>query len=264
MSEYEEFHKKLAENTADSAGTPWAGRSFHDNPFAGDDGTADPALISALQIFKSSPTVEGKIKVITAAVKARLLAPLVAEAGDIGYTAEGKKVDKTQELSIVKVAGPDGRQVLPLFSSVTAMQTWRADARPVPVDGLRAFASAVGDETELIVLDPGSETEFVVRRPAVWALTQGREWLPSWLDPSVLEIVADSAVAEKAVTKVWLSEGDPNANFSGPELVVHVSLLPGLDQHKLTEIISRMHKIWSQSPAFTEAVDSVRVSVHSD
>lgn len=264
MSDKEDLHKKLAENKADSAGTLWAGRSFHDNPFSGDDGNADPALITALQIFKSSPAAAEKIAVIAAAVKARLLAPLVAEAGDIGYTPEGKKVDKTQELSIVKVAAPDGRQVLPLFSSVTAMNIWRADARPVPVEGLRAFASAVDDQTELIVLDPGSETEFVVRRPAIWSLTQGLEWLPSWLDPSILEIVADSAVAEEAVTKVWLADGDPAANFGGPELVVHIALKPGLDQRALTEIISRMHNIWTRSQEFTEAVDSVRVSVHSD
>ncbi len=227
-------------------------------------GSIDPGLYLALKSFKTSPSVEGKMAVINAATKARLLAPLIAEAGDIGYTAEGKKVDKTQELSIVKVAGPDGRQVLPLFSSMASMQNWRSDARPVPVDGLRAFASAVTDETELIVLDPASETEFVVRRPAIWAVTQGNEWVPSWLNPSILEIVADSAVDESAVSRVWLSEGDASANFSGPELVVHVSLKPGLNQQELTEIVSRMHQIWAKDPDFTENVDSVRVSVHSD
>jgi len=32
----------------DSAGVPWEGRSFESNPHAGDDGSADPALLDAL------------------------------------------------------------------------------------------------------------------------------------------------------------------------------------------------------------------------
>ncbi|RIJ30797.1 SseB family protein, partial [Clavibacter michiganensis subsp. insidiosus] len=33
---------------ADSAGTPWAGRSFEPTPFPDDDGSAPPAVASAL------------------------------------------------------------------------------------------------------------------------------------------------------------------------------------------------------------------------
>ena len=51
---------------------------------------------------------------------ARLLVPLVAVRGDEGVGAHGQLVDKTQELSIVTVAGPDGRAVLPAFTSVDA------------------------------------------------------------------------------------------------------------------------------------------------
>ena len=35
-------------STADSAGVPWAGRTLVEQPFAGDDGTTDPALAAAL------------------------------------------------------------------------------------------------------------------------------------------------------------------------------------------------------------------------
>ena len=87
--------------------------------------------------------------------------------------AHGLAVDKTQELSIVTVAAPDGRRVLPVFTSVAAMSRWDAAARPVPADGVRTAVAASADDTDLIVIDPGSETEFVLRRPAVWAIAQG-------------------------------------------------------------------------------------------
>ena len=32
--------------------------------------------------------------------------------------------------------------------------------------------------SSLLVVDPASDPAFVVRRPALWALAQGREWIP--------------------------------------------------------------------------------------
>lgn len=96
---------------ADSAGVPWEGRRFEQNPHSGDDGSADPALLAALTAFRAG---EGDaVAVVDAYRTARLLIPLVAEKGDEGVGPTGLRVDKTQELSIVTVAGPDGRRVLP-------------------------------------------------------------------------------------------------------------------------------------------------------
>ena len=53
------------------------------------------------------------------------------------------------------------------------MSRWDAAARPVPADGVRTAVAASADDTDLIVIDPGSDTEFVIRRPAVWAIAQG-------------------------------------------------------------------------------------------
>jgi hypothetical protein len=38
---------------ADSAGVPFAGRAFHENPGAGDDGSAPPRLLEALRRFRA-------------------------------------------------------------------------------------------------------------------------------------------------------------------------------------------------------------------
>ena len=145
-----------AGNTADSAGLPWEGRSFESNPHAADDGSADPALLDALLRFRAG---EGsQAEVVDAFRSARVLIPLIAEKGEEGVAPSGLAVDKTQELSIVTVAAPDGRKVQPVFSSVTAMQAWDATARPIPVEAVRAALAASSEDTDLIVLDPTSET----------------------------------------------------------------------------------------------------------
>lgn len=170
-------------HAADSAGVPWEGRSFESNPHAGDDGSADPALLAALEAFRVG--AGDAVAVVEAYRTARLLIPLVPEKGDEGIGPTGLRVDKTQELSIVTVAAPDGRRVLPVFTSVAALARWDSVARPVPADGVRTAMAAASDDTDLIVIDPGSETEFVLRRPAVWAIGQGLPWEPAPTSPEV-------------------------------------------------------------------------------
>ena len=67
---------------ADSAGVPWEGRSFESNPHAGDDGSADAALLAALEAFHAGSG--DAVAIVDAYRDARLLIPLVAEAGDVG------------------------------------------------------------------------------------------------------------------------------------------------------------------------------------
>ena len=49
-------------------------------------------------------------------------------------------------------------------------------------DAVRAALAASSEDTDLIVLDPTSDTEFVIRRPAVWAVARdfGGAWHP-WI-----------------------------------------------------------------------------------
>ena len=48
-------------HTADSAGFPWEGRSFEANPFSGDDGSADPELVSAIERFRAGQAPVGAV-----------------------------------------------------------------------------------------------------------------------------------------------------------------------------------------------------------
>jgi hypothetical protein len=244
---------------ADSAGVPWAGRSFSSNPHSADDGSADPGLLSALLDFRQGAGDEASV--VDAYRSARLLIPLVAEAGSEGVGAHGLAVDKTQELSIVTVAAPDGRRVLPVFTSVATMARWDAAARPVPADGARTALSAADDDTDLIVIDPGSETEFVLRRPAVWAIAQGLPWEPSFRSPEVFAGLQASVGAELAVLDLGVAPGDPTARLRGPELIVRLELMPGLDQAELDAVLARLAKRWASDDRIAVLVDSLTVTL---
>ncbi|WP_431071775.1 SseB family protein [Microbacterium phyllosphaerae] len=248
-----------AGNRGDSAGVPWEGRSFESNPHAGDDGSADPALLDALLRFRAGSGAQ--VEVVDAFRTARVLIPLIAEKGEEGVAPSGLAVDKTQELSIVTVAAPDGRRVQPVFSSVEAMQRWDATARPIPVEATRVALAASAEDTDLIVLDPTSETEFVFRRPAVWAIAQGHRWEPSFLSPEVYGALQESVAHELAVIDVAVAAGDPDARLRGPELIVVLELVDGLEREVLDAVLARLAQRWAADDRIAVLADSLTVKL---
>ncbi|TFC00445.1 SseB family protein [Cryobacterium adonitolivorans] len=259
---------------ADSAGQPWANRSLDDTAFADDDGLAPPALLQTLRRFQARET--GEEDVVDAFRSARLLIPLVIALGadETGAAADGAtadgaaaagphglRVDKTQELSIITVAGPDGRAVLPVFSSVAAMRQWNAQARPVPADAVRVALAAAQEDTDLVVLDPTADTEFAVRRPALWAIAQSAPWTPSYASRSVALAFEESIATELSVLSVSLTAGDPHARLAGPELIVRLELVDGLNRATLDATLARLATRWSANDVIATGVDSLRVQL---
>jgi hypothetical protein len=246
---------------ADSAGIPFEGRSFHENAAADDDGSADARLVEAVLRFRSREL--GMPEVLAALGTARVLVPLVTDRGDEGVGAHGQLVDKTQELALVTVAGPDGRHVLPVFSSVDAMRTWNPAARPIPVTAPQAALAAASDELGAIVLDPGSPTEFALRRTAFEALATGAGFVPCFLDERVLDAFLAATAGEPAVRAVQLAPGDPDARLAGPELIVQLAVESGLDRADLDALLARLGDAWSASPVILDRVDSIAVRLES-
>ena len=241
----------------DSAGQPWSGRHFEANTNADDDGSAPEHLIEAIRRFRSREL--GEAQVLDALRTSRLLVPLVARLGEDGLTEHGH--EKSQELSIVTVVGPDGRTVLPAFTSVAAMSAWNPGARPIPAAATRVALAAAHEQTDLVVVDATSATEFAIRRPALSGLANGQRWLPSYLDEAVLDAIAASAAGEPAARSVALAPGDPDARLAGPELVVQLTLAPGLAEHELSALLATLQQRWAESPVIAERVDSMRVQL---
>lgn len=251
-----------AGGTADSAGVPWEGRSFRPNPAAGDDGSADAALADALARFTDGDA--GLEVVVDALRTARVLVPLLAEAGTVATGADGLRIDHSQELALVEVEAPDGRRALPAFSSVDTMRAWNPIARPVPADARRVALAAAGEGTELVVLDPGSSTAVVLRRSALRALATGGSWSAPADDPRTSAALEAAATGSPEVLAIRPLPGDPAARLAGPEVVVAVVLARGLASERRHRVLDALARRWSADPELAELTDSLAVRVVDD
>jgi len=127
-----------------------------------DDGGVDPLYAQAL--------ATGDDAVIrTAVLAARLLVPVVAQPGPDGADAE---------MAVPALVAADGSRALPVFSSYDELRAWRPDARPVPMQGARVIAGAVGEGYDGIVIDVAGADPVTIAdddlRRLAHAVTTGR------------------------------------------------------------------------------------------
>jgi hypothetical protein len=242
---------------SDSAGQPWEGRRFEASVSVGDDGSAPAEFLAAIAALRGgTATLREVVDVVRGC---RFLIPLVAVAGQRAVSEHGDLIDASQELSIITVSGPDGRAILPVFSSVAAMAHWRPDARPVPADAVRVALAAASENTDRIVIDARGETELVLPRPAVWAIAQERPWVPAINDDAVLEAVARPAEAHAEVWAVSLIAGDPQGRGADPEVIVRLAIEPGLDAERLRDLVRALSAAWATDATVAERIDSLSV-----
>lgn len=253
-------HEHINQNRfTDSAGTPWEGREFDVNNFAGDDGSAPQPLIDAITKFQRGDALAEDV--VDAIRGSRLLIPLLANLGESEEGAHGHKVDKSAELSIVTVATPDDQNGLPVFSSVAAMQRWNKDARPVPADSRRVALAAAAEGNTRVILDPESETEFAIRRPAIAAVAQGFNWVHPSRNLQVFEELTNIVKQFENFLKLELQDADPTARLQSAELLLVMTLSPGLDQAQVSELMQNFAIKLGESELVAEHVDSLRVKL---
>ena len=264
-----------AGGASDSAGQPWTGRSLSGDSakihnFEDDDGAADAGYLAALAALASGDGDEAAV--VAALATARVFVPILATLAGEGEGAHGLQADKQADMALVTLKAPDGRTAMPVFSSAASLQAWHPEARPVAVYAARAALSAVAENAELLVLDPGSAVTFVVRRPAVWALAQQRDWTPSYADPELARSLGEAAVGFPAVRRVEIHPGGGVASRaadgtplpgggSGPELRVMLYLEDGLDAAGVQSIVSGLNSAWARNEVFAERVDSIEVKL---
>jgi hypothetical protein len=237
----------------DSAGVPWAGRTLNPQPFAGDTGEPDPGLAAAL-----AGHAEGRVPiedVVAALAPTRLMVAVVATEEETAVDpATGLPVDSRADMALVTLTGRDGRRALPVFSGVAELAGWDSRARPVPVEAARAAQSCVAEGCDLLLLDPAGPVTVLLPRPAVWALGQGRPWLPSPADPEVAAAVSAALSGIRGVHAVDCLPGH------GAELRVRLLLEPGLDRSGLDALLASAGERLAAEPLVAERVDSLELA----
>ncbi len=236
---------------SDSAGTPWAGRTLPIGDLAGDDGSADRALVEALGVAGAGFADE--TAVVASLAAARLFVAVVAVAGDPATTTDGS-ADAGADMALVTLTGPDGRRALPVFSSIAALAGWDSASRPVPVDARRAAVSAVAEGCQLLVLDVAGPVTYVVSRPALWAIGAGRPWTPAHRDEQVRAALTEAG-ARPEVVRVDAAPG------AQAELRVTLVLREGLSADRVQVVAQQVAAALQDSDVIRERVDGLELTV---
>lgn len=259
----------------DTGGQPWEGRNLaegtsHTHQYPGDQGTTDPALQQVFDAFVAGEVDEAAV--VDALRNVRIFAPVVAQLSQAEITEAGLVSDKESDMALVSIQAPDGRKALPIFTAVDALTGWHDLARPVAADMRKTALSAVEDENQLIVINPGQNLTFVLRRPAFWAIAKGQEWVPSYRNPQVAQALQDIAAPIPSVTAVEAAPGQGVYSRTadgtvlaggghGPELKITLRLAPGLTQDQLNHTVQTFQQGLAINPVISELVDSVKISL---
>lgn len=242
--------------------------------FAGDRGEPDPALAEALARYAAGSAGEGEV--VAALAGTRLIIPVVPapddtpgaepdpdsrsepdpDRGRVPRSAAQRR--PAPDLAMVTLTGRDGRRALPVFTGVAALAAWNPAARPLPVDVAGAVLSCVEESCDVLVLDLAGPVTFVVRRPAVWALGQGRTWTPSPEDDEVRAAVTAACELGPPVLGARCERGET------AELRVVLTLAPGLSRQALDAVLARVGERIAAHELVAERVDSLELRVTQD
>jgi hypothetical protein len=237
---------------------PWEGRAFHDNPHAGDSGETPPEVATRLEAWRLG--IGAYTDFVAALATSRLLIPLVAHAGDEFDPSHPVMEDKVQELSVVTVAGPNGEKVIPTFTSVAAMSAWNSDARPIPIEAQRVALAAASEQTDRIVLNPGTDS-IVIRRPALWAMAKGETYIACWESVNFVTAAQSLLAGISNLAGVRVAPADLRATGEGPDVALVLELPEGLTDDEVRTALTEVHGRVSTSDTFRDAVDALTISI---
>lgn len=283
--------KTAGQNAADTAGVPWQGRDLTGpgvdgsvNPlhvFDEDDGTSPAEWSRVMAALTAGAAGEVEVTDVLARIRvfAAVVPTLAVDEADVhdhedhtGHEHAAAHGDKAADVALVTMRAPDGRQALPVFTNVPALTAWNPIARPVAVWLPRACLSAVDEGCELVVVDAGAEHTYVVRRPAVWALAQQREWTPAYRDQDLAEEIAQVADLVPHLVNLGLAPGSGvathtgfgavmNGGGAGPELRIVAMPEREADDAAVRLMAATLKTLLADLPLLAERADSVEITV---
>lgn len=259
-------HARLHEHDpgagSDTAGNAWAGRHLSGSGFAGDTGAPDPRVREALNRLRECPPAQSGVRegeLLEALGHARLFACVQAVAGHVDHS-DGHAREVTSDMASPVLTAPDGRRAAPLFTGTDTLTAWRADARPVPVGTADAARAAIQDACDVMVLDIGTQSGYVLRLSHVWALAQERGWLPAHEDPTVQGALERAIAGRPDILAASLGDGAVHA--PGVTRVV-LTLRSGLTPGQVRTVVQSVGDALAADPEVRIRVDDVAMVLRS-
>ncbi|WP_405935956.1 SseB family protein [Streptomyces sp. NBC_00726] len=186
-------------------------KNIPDPGFSDDDGTADPALASALAAWAEDRTAVAPV--LEALKSARLLVPVVAVLGEVEEDENGLRREKTSDMAVPTLQAGD-RRALPAFTSTASLARWDPQARPVAVPLHQALQAAAHEKADTVVLDLAGPVAFELTGAALRALAEGRTSADPLDDPAVTAAVRAAVAAEPAVLRAHLGPGSADGTLA--------------------------------------------------
>lgn len=236
--------------TSDSSGQSWTGRSLGSTGFDADDGAADARLMAELTASR------GDASLVATIAASRLLVPVVARPAAVDVGSEPVTEKRTEMAAVTLVAG-DGTRALPVFSGLETLHAWDPGARPVPVTASRAAQAALSESCHVLVVDPRSDHARELPSSMVWALAQGRTWIPPADDPVVGDALSRAVAAERDVLDHDLIEGD-----TAGSVTVVLRLRHGLPGTALNRVLERVGERLAGEPEVRIRLDALTFRIH--
>lgn len=265
-------HFREKSRYTDTAGTSWAGRDYSTSPFPEDDGSTPRPVAAALSDLTAGrdPHRRG---LVAALAGSRLLVPIMAVATEEGTTAHGLTGDNGADMAMVSITAPDGTRVLPVFTSVSQLQRWQQRARPVPTPTAQAAQAAVQESITQLVLNPaaGSSADtgepaqdpadvcgpVLLQRSVLWALAQGRAWVPPHEDAELAAELDRIAAQQDEVRALEARPGERT------EVDLLVRLRPGLDGAGVQRVVGVLSEQLGASVLVADRVSSLKLTLGS-
>ncbi|WP_405896926.1 SseB family protein [Streptomyces sp. NBC_00727] len=188
-----------------------AQKNIPDPGYSDDDGTADPALASALAAWAEDRTAVAPV--LEALKGARLLVPVVAVLGEVEEDERGLRREKTSDMAVPTLQA-GGRRALPAFTSTASLARWDPQARPVAVPLHQALQAAAHEKADTVVLDLAGPVAFELTGAALRALAEGRTSADPLDDPAVTAAVRAAVAAEPAVLRAHLGPGSADGTLA--------------------------------------------------
>jgi hypothetical protein len=160
--------------------------------------------------------------VLAALSRTRLLVPLVERAADgpadgpsdspAGSCGHGGQPGRP-EMASPRLIGHDGRAAVLAFTSLDALQSWRADARPVPSAAADVWSTAVSEECA-VVIDVAGPVPLAIDGTRLAALSSGGPLPEPHTDPDVQAQVMAAIAAEPAIAGAELAAGPEGTDLA--------------------------------------------------
>jgi SseB protein N-terminal domain len=150
--------------------------------FAGDGGSADPALATLLLAYGAGDAHDRDL--VDSLRGARLMVPLVAvldEVAPTGPLGAAPPGEKDSHMASVSMVGRDGRRALLAFTSVASLAAWDATARGIPARAATVAAAAMEEGADAVLLDVAGPTSVALDGSVLRSVALGQP-LPAALD----------------------------------------------------------------------------------